>query len=500
MRRRHDGTRWSLLFGAYDGVEKFAVDEAQRYFQNFLPYVIQAKNAEKPGSMDKETLAGHLLLVGTRKNNPLIAYLIGKGIIAAPKGTEGYALACVKSPWNEASKVVAVVGADLRGVLYGVERLGLTILPEKVAPSIAKLNRESLDNLAFGSLSERPILANRGIWSWGYVIYDYRRFIDNMARLKMNMLTIWNDVPPLNSRDVIGHAHSRGIEVILGFEWGWGRKEMDLTKKSDRDKIRREVIGKFERDYAHLGMDGIYFQTLTEHTDKVKGGVSVAKAAKELVNETAAEILAFRPGLLIQFGLHATSIGDRYGELAGLDPRVVVVWEDAGDIPFCYQLAMRDDGKRNYRAIEAWVDSPENTLEYSRKLAALRGGKDEFAIVPKGWGCLDWGNEFENHSSFILGERGAWSTRERLEIKRRQWDMINTLWLRDHRIAIRYYREMLKSHQGPMTACALVEDGMFEAEIQPSVALFAETVWDPVRPEEETLRLAYTAAAVANRM
>jgi hypothetical protein len=50
-----------------------------------------------------------------------------------------------------------------------------------------------------------------------------------------------------------------------------------------------------------------------------------------------------------------------------------------------------------------------------------------------------------------------------------------------------------------MTVCALVEDGLFEAEIQPSVAIFAGTVWDPIRPEEETLQEAYTVAATANR-
>jgi len=59
---------------------------------------------------------------------------------------------------------------------------------------------------------------------------------------------------------------------------------------------------------------------------------------------------------------------------------------------------------------------------------------------------------------------------------------------------------MLKCHQGPMTACALVEDGLFEAEIQPSVALFAGTIWNPCRPEEETLQEACTVAAAMNRI
>jgi len=406
----------------------------------------------------------------------------------------------VKSPWCENARVVAVVGTDPNGVLYGVERLGLTVLPERAAPSRSPLAREVIDNVPFFAVSERSKIVNRGIWTWGYVIYDYKRFIDNMARMRMNMLTIWNDEPPVNSREVIAHAHSRGIKIIMGFEWGWGRKELDLCKKEDREKIRREVVERYERSYAGLEIDGIYFQTLTEHSDKVKGSVSVAAAATELVNETAGELLSKHPGLLIQFGLHATSIGDRFGELAGLDPRVAIVWEDAGDIPFCYNLASGGDGKRKYGTPEAWVDSPAKTLEYSRKIAAVRGGKDEFAIVPKGWVCLDWTHEFENHESFILGERSGWAVRERLEVRRRHWELVNAMWLKEYKTAIHYYREILKSHKGPLTVTGLVEDGMFESEIPSSVALFAATLWDPGRPEEETLCEACTAAAVASRL
>jgi hypothetical protein len=498
MKIRHEGVRWSLLYGAYEGVEMFAIEEAQRYFQSYLPYVMRVGDAGQSGLPAPEKLTGHLLVIGTRENNLLAAQLLDQGLMEQPKGPEGYTLKCMESPWSPGSRLVAVVGSDPAGVLYGVERLGLTILPDLVAPTRVTRLREYVDNLPFFAISERPKIANRGLWTWGYVVYNYRRFLDNMARLRLNMLTVWNDEPPINIREVIAHAHSRGVKVILGFQWGWGRTELDLTKQADRDQIRREVVGRYEHDYAGLGIDGIYFQTLTEHSDKVKGSVSVAVLAKDLVNETAGELLSNHPGLLIQFGLHATSIGDRHEDLAGLDERVTIVWEDAGDIPFSYTLA---PGQviANKRP-EPWVDSPETTLDYSKKIAAVRGGKDEFAIVPKGWTCLDWEAEFENHGSFLLGERDDWSIRQRLELMRQHWERVNSLWLKHYKIATRYYREMLKCHQGPMTACALVEDGLFEAEIQPSVALFAGTVWDPCRPEEETLQEACTVAAAMNRI
>ena len=495
---RHEGTRWSLLFGSYEGVEKFAVEEAQRHFQSYLPYVMRVDNAAKSKSPPDFNLSGHLLLVGTPTDNPLIAQLIEKKAIPSPVGAEGYTLACVASPWSAESKVVAVAGTDSSGVLYGVERLGLTLLPDLAAPLSPQFLRKSIDDLPFFSLSESPKIRNRGIWTWGYVIYDYRRFIDRMAKLRMNMLTIWNDVPPINSRDVIDYAHSRGVKVIMGFEWGWGIEGLDICKAEDRRKIRGDVVEKYERDYAGLGMDGIYFQTITEHSNKEKVGVSVASAARDLVNDTAGELLRRHPSLVIQFGLHATSIGDRQSELSGLDPRVTIVWEDAGDIPFRYNLSSKIDKCYAMKKPEEWVDSPEATVEYSRRLAALRGEKSEFAIVPKGWICLDWQTEFEHHESFILGERDARTARARLEAKRRYWEQVNALWLKHNKDAIRYYREMLKCHKGPITVCGLIEDGLLEAEVQPSVALFAETIWDPTRGEEDTLQASHLLAQAAN--
>lgn len=38
-------------------------------------------------------------------------------------------------------------------------------------------------------LNSRPAVKNRGIWTWGHVIYDYRSFIDNMVMLKLNTAT-----------------------------------------------------------------------------------------------------------------------------------------------------------------------------------------------------------------------------------------------------------------------------------------------------------------------
>ncbi len=336
-------------------------------------------------------------------------------------------------------------------------------------------------------ISERPLIAGRGIWTWGYVVYDYRRFLDNMARLKMNTLILWNDCPPVNAREVVAHAHSRGVKVIFGFHWGWGVEGLDLASAEHRARTREEVLRSWREDYRDLGADGVYFQTATEHDKLEIGGRSVAALARDWAGDIAGALLKEEPGLYIQFGLHAMSILDNYGDLAGLDPRVSIVWEDAGAIPYSYDPVPAYDEPGFAKPLE--LGTAEKTLEYSRKLAALREGA-EFAMVAKGWTKLRWGVEFEHHGPFVLGERDRAWIRRRLAGRRARWDEVNGLWRRHYPLAARFYREILDCSPAGMTVTGLVEDGMFEEAIQPSVALFAETLWNPRRAEGEILKLA----------
>ncbi|NLB54593.1 MAG: hypothetical protein GX811_02290, partial [Lentisphaerae bacterium] len=332
------------------------------------------------------------------------------------------------------------------------------------------------------SYSETPKIENRGLWTWGYVIYDYRRYIDNMAKLKMNMLTIWNDCVPLNIGEVIAYAKSRGIKTVLGFHWGWGLKGLELGRAEDRNTIKNMVLTEYERSYSKLDIDGIYFQTLTEIRETQTAGMSIASAATELVNATSAELLNRYPGLDIQFGLHAISILDNYRELAELDPRVTITWEDAGVIPYAYDPVIFPSGWMQANGLDTF----ERTLEYSLKLAALRPNT-RFAMVPKGFICLRWGSEFENHGDFILGERDRDFIKNRLIERQPRWDEVNKLWLENCPLASRFYREMLTCNPANMTVTALVEDGMFEEKIQSSVSLLGETLWNPYRSDTELL-------------
>ena len=489
---RYKGARWRIVYGSYEGVNAFALDELQRVVQTFFPYVVQVQPA---GSAPAQGHEDHLVLVGTAKDNRLIAELEDKRLLTVPKKRESYATACLKSPWNADRRLLVIAGRDTSGTLYGAESLCAGSLSRHwpspntplVVPDIPARARDTFDAMPEFANHESPAIEARGIWTWGYVIYDYKRFFDNMARLRMNMLIVWNDCPPLNAPAIVSYAHDRGIRVIMGFHWGWGRNDLDIANPDHARMMRGEIAEQYRRDYLPLGIDGIYFQTLTEHDNTRVGARSLAAVAADWVNAIAAGLYEINPDLYIQFGLHATSIRENYPDLSLLDPRISIVWEDAGALPYGYNPNETSYDAASGRA-GPWSGT-EPTIEYSKKLASFRPGT-EFAMVPKGWTCLRWREEFEHHGPFILGERQPAWIRRRLEERQPRWDFVNTQWIKHYPLAMRFYREILACKPARMLVAGLVEDGMFEAAIQPGVALFAHTIWNPAKSAEDILDLA----------
>jgi len=492
---RYDGPRWTIAFGSREGPEGFALEELNATVQRCMPYLVETLPA---GDLDP-TAAEHVVLIGTPENNPHIAGLVDWQFIPCPAGPQSYVIARLDSPWKEGHAVVVVAGGSPAGVLYGAVDFAARVVRPAAphAEAVPDANRKAFDALAPFVIAEHPRIEDRGIWSWGYVIYDYRRFLDNMARLKMNLLTVWNDRPPLNVREVIDYAHSRGVKVVLGFPWGWGMgKTADLADPAARRRIRETVVEEFRTTYLGLDCDGIYFQTLTEHTTTEIGGVPVARLARELVNEIAAEVLALRPGLQIQFGLHASSIAGCQRELSDLDPRVTIVWEDAGVIPYSYNpVPTRSQGLVTKGP--DGIDSFEKTLALSKDFCRIREGA-AFGMVAKGWCTLGWGSEFEHHGAYLMGRRDPAFLAERLAQMQDHWDEKNAVWARNFPLAARFYREIIECGPASTIVTGLIEDGLFEARVQPSVAIFAETLWDPQREDDELGRLAGLLGEAAN--
>lgn len=474
---RYPGVRWTLLYGSYEGVEQFAVNELQRMVQRNLPYVLEILPSGRTPDAKH-----NLILVGTPATNAKIAELGQKGLLKLPTHAQGYTIACLKSPWQSDVRLIVVAGNDPAGVLYGVEELNKKIAVLPTSDLRPGELRASFDGLAEFSVTDAPVIENRGVWTWGYVIYDYRRSLDNMARLKMNRVTVWNDVPPVNCRQFIDYAHSRGIKVILGYSWGYALAKLDPTNPVHQRLVKADVLKNYEDHYKNLGMDGIYFQNFTEQGHTMIGGKSIAAWACEWVNDMARALLEKQPALRLEWGLHASSIQEHFNDLKSLDPRVVIVWEDAGGIPFSY------DPEASASAVKAARDAKASdaTLEYSKKLATFRAGS-EFAMCAKGWIQLRWPTESEPHGSFILGERTHEFIANRLRERQPRWDYVNARWIENYPVAMGFYRELRETTHTPMTVVGLIDDGMFEERIQVSAALLGEMLWNAKRDEKAVL-------------
>jgi len=483
----YPGPRWRLLCGSYTGAQRFAVDELQRMAQACLPYVLEVG----PAPATSPGYTAPLILVGTVAEHALLRRLAEAGVIAVPDRSGGYTIAALDAPWQPPQRLLLVAGADAAGVLHGVADLNTRVLGGDAFEERHASRRRTLDELKPFGCTQAPRVDDRGIWTWGYVIYDYRRFLDNMARLRMNLLTIWNDAPPVNAPQIVEYAHQRGVRVVWGFHWGWGARQLNLADATHVAALKRHVLETYERDYAGLPHDGIYFQTVTEHHDTMLAGAPLARRVCAVVNEIGGALLERHPRLWIQFGLHATSIREHWTEFAALDPRITITWEDAGVIPYAY-WPLPDFREGVSTAFAKGLDNVERTIGYSRQLAALRGGQ-EFAMVAKGFGHLRWGVEFENHGPFILGERSPRFVQERHAMTLARWQRYNGYWLAHLPAAARFYREVLAAGPRRTLVTALVEDSLFEASIQPAIALFAHLLWDPDTPEPELIRRAFSA-------
>ena len=314
------------------------------------------------------------------------------------------------------------------------------------------------------SLSSAPGVRYRGIWTWGHVIYDWRGFLDNMVKLKMNTVVIWNDHAPVNGADIVRYAHDNGIRVIWGFPWLWDTNCLKIDVQNCADSID-SILEVYEKQYLPLGGDGIYFQSFTELDREDIGGVLIAKAVTDFVNAGAARFLEKYPDLELQFGLHANSVKHKLEYIEKVDPRVRIVWENCGSFPYSY--------------IPNDVEKFDQTQDFVRTVAALRGEDDRFGLVTKGLVKLDWPSFEHLQGPVEIGVSSRWMQNNRIERKSRIWRYIQSYWLTSAPYAHRAVRTFADAKRGDLYCTALVEDGMFERNIMFPVALYAEMLWDP---------------------
>ena len=365
------------------------------------------------------------------------------------------------------NNTVMIEGFDDAGVLYGAIDFYNQYIVKYEHPEnenkdywVNFLERDALPDFEYASA---PSVKERGLWTWGHVMYDYRGYFDHMMKLKMNSVIIWNDFLPVNADDIVRYAHSCNIKVIWGFSWLWDTdcNRFDLKNLAP---FSQKILETYEREYEKIGGDGIYFQTFTELRKDNIGGVLIAEAAAKFVNTTAALFYEKYPDIEIRFGLHATSVKNRLEWIKAIDPRIRIVWENCGAFPFSY--------------IPSDLESFDATKEFVGEIAGLRGKDDRFGVVTKGLVKLDW-SQFEHlQGSQCIGLSSESMKRNRIERKRRIWRYIQAGWLKNADKAYEMVQEMIRVKGEDFCVFALVEDGMFEENMMYPVALYSEMLWN----------------------
>ena len=395
------------------------------------------------------------IFIGTKENNAYIA----ENSKAKLTSSEEYSI-------SAEGNTVIIEGYDDAGTLYGaIDFYERYILPNEYPgdPDRYRINffeKYPLPNFEFRS---KPSVAERGLWTWGHVIYDYKGYLDHMMKLKMNRVIIWNDFLPVNAREITEYAHARNIKVIWGFSWLW---DTDCAKfdMNALDGESAKVFEKFEKEFGTTEIDGIYFQTFTELNREYIGGALIAEAAANFVNRTAKLFYEKYPNIELEFGLHANSVKKRLEFIREVDPRIRIIWENCGSFPFSY---LPDD-----------IKDFEETLRFVRKIASLRGDDERFGVVTKGLVKLDWETFEHCKGAQYIGISTKRMKHDRIDRKAPIWKYIQANWIAYADKALETVRTMRDCKEENLIVYALVEDGMFEENLMWPVALYAQMLWD----------------------
>lgn len=386
------------------------------------------------------------------------------------ESVKGYRITVGESRYNSENQCITLSAADDVNLLYAAVDFKNKYLPyaknaDQTGPKFY-FNKLFSEPMKEYDMEFSPRIERRGLWSWGFVIFDYKRYIDNMVSLKLNTLIIWNDFPPVNSEEIISYAHENGVKIYFGFAWGWDNKceqsEMVLRAMNNPGALTEEVLETYEKQYARLDLDGIYFQSFTEMKAPDRAGISIAEAVTDFVNDTAARFFERFGEKEIMFGLHATSVKDKLDVISAVDDRVSIIWEDCGAFPYDY--------------IPKNTDNFDDTLDFTKKIRDLRSGG--FGVCLKGLTCLDWAKFRHQGGEFVLGVQNNAMINKRAEDKREIWRYVQAWWLANADFAL----ETVKQFKSDSVVTMLAEDGAFEAQIPYPMALMSEMLWDCSRP------------------
>ena len=456
-------TEWKIIYTNYQGPEKRAVNFLYKEAGRMLirepnVYRVHVFPCEKEGC----AVSKNAFFVSCYENSPAIQKLVEAKEIPE----NGFLVKVMPNPEDPEGRFVILTAHTPVNVFYAA-----TSFIDDYIPQYGKVvGSNFMPDLTFDEpikeccYTQVPDHKTRSIFTWGHSINDYRAYIDNMARLRFNELALWNDFVPLNIKEIIDYCHSYGILVNLGYSWGWLPHQCagitDITDDALRE-MKDDIVRKFVEEYVPTGCDGIYFQSFTEQEREHIGGRLIAEAVTTLVNMTAKEIWEIKPDLKLQFGLHASSVSTHLDEIAKVDPRIEILWEDCGEFPYGYDPYIKDE------------TAYENTLIFTKKLLELRGGAG-VGLVFKGVMMLDWTKFIHQYGPYVMGENHKDIAAHDRYIRAQGWRSFSADWMRNGDRVAQMVQFINANKQGDVNMCAA---GTFDGGIYLPFALCAQMYW-----------------------
>lgn len=466
-------TDWKIIYTDYNGIEKKAIHLLSKEVGAYLirepnVYMLYVLPCEKEGC----EVSKNAFFIGCYHESRTIRQFVAPDEI--PK--DGFLVKVVQNPEDPEGRFVILTAYSEQELFYAAVSFLDDYIPEH-AP-LCGSNR--MPDLIFDfplpecCYSEVPDHKTRSIFTWGHSINNYRAYIDDMARSKFNELILWNDFIPLNIHDIIDYAHSYGIKVVLGYSWGWNemrKKTAQITEESIA-QMKELAIREYREHYDSIPCDGIYFQSITERSEETICGKLIAPIVVGMVNDIAAELWKIKSELRLIFGLHATSVRNRLDEIACVDPRIEILWEDCGEFPYGYSSFVEDEEK--YR----------ETLDFTKEILALRGGVG-VGLVFKGVMMLDWSKFVYQRGAYIMGENSEEIAAHDRCIRAKAWREYSADWMQNGD-RVSQMLKFIKAHKsGEVNMCLA---GTFDGGIYLPVALCAQMYRNCDEDYQEILR------------
>ena len=471
-------TAWKIIYSRFNGVEKRAVEllsrelgeKVNRAAEVYTLHVLPCEIENESSQVDINAI-----VIGTYSESALIRGYVTKEEAEA----NAYIIKVVRNPQHNEGSIVLIT-SEKDELLYRAAARFLDDYTEEFAPLhggmrlTCELFKEVLKE---ATIYGKICCEKRSIFAWGHAINNYREFIRHMARQGLNQLILWNDYAPLNAEEIVDYAHSFGIEIIWGYAWGWSEGACSKIGTPDKETLRKlkiEVLNQYDRVWRGKG-DGIYFQSFTEmHTDNIDG-LPVAKTVTDFVNDVAKELYKRDPSLHLQFGLHATSVKEHAEDIARVDPRIEILWEDCGVFPYAYVPQKSEDA------------AFEQMLAFTEKILTLRP-EAPVGLVFKGFATLDWtnGRFIHQRGSFILGDNTTALTEHDRRLRSDAWRNFDAGWIKHGEAARKVAEFACKLNGGRLNLCMA---GLFDGGIYLSEAICTEIFENPERKFEDIVEL-----------